>query len=64
MGGGGQQTGRVRTPSSVRGDGASTQTAACQALEDVHRDVHERAEIEEQVVEGVDRQATGLICVL
>lgn len=52
------------TLSSVRGNGASTQAAACQALEDAHGDVHERAEIEEQVVEGVDRQAPSFICIL
>lgn len=26
--------------------------------------MHERAEVKEEVVEGVDRQAAGLICVL
>ncbi len=52
------------TTSSVRRDGASAQAVACEALEDAHGDVHERAEIEEQVVESVDRQATSLICIL
>lgn len=39
--------GQDQTSSSVRRDGASTQAAARQALEDAHGDVHERAEIEE-----------------
>lgn len=64
----GQQSGRVRVKdrvghSSVRRDRASTQAAARQALEDAHGYVHEGAEIEEQVVEGVDRQATSLVCI-
>lgn len=53
----------LHTPSSVGRDGASAQAAARQALEDAHGDVHERAKIEEQVVECVDRQASGLICI-
>lgn len=60
----GKDEGHDWTPSSVRWDGASAQAAARQALEDAHGDVHEGAEIEEQVVESVDRQATSLVCVL
>lgn len=49
---------------SVWRDGASAQAATRQALEDAHGDVHERAEIEQQVVKGVHRQATSLIRIL
>lgn len=59
----GEGKGQDGTHSSVRRDCASAQAAARQALEDAHGYVHEGAEIEEQVVEGVDRQATSLICI-
>lgn len=62
LGGWGGQDGM--RPRSVRWDGASAQAAARQALEDAHGDVHEGPEIEEQVVESVDRQSASLICIL
>lgn len=40
-------------PSSVRRNGASAQTVACQAFEDAHGNVHKRAKVKEQVVKGV-----------
>lgn len=54
----------VRGQVSVGRDGASAQAAARQALEDAHGDVHEGAKVEEQIVEGVDGQAAGLVRVL
>lgn len=57
-------TGRTRGGVSVGRDGASAQAAARQALEDAHGDVHEGPKVEEQVVEGVDGQAAGLVGVL
>lgn len=57
-----KQTGEGQV--SVGRDGASAQAAARQALEDAHGDVHEGAKVEEQIVEGVDGQAAGLVRVL
>lgn len=54
----------MRGQVSVGRDGASAQAAARQALEDAHGDVHEGAKVEEQIVEGVDGQAAGLVRVL
>lgn len=50
-------------PSSVWGYGASAQAVACQAFEDAHGYVHQRAEVKEQVVEGVHRQTSGFISI-
>ena len=45
-------------------DGPVPQTAAGQVLHGLHADVHEWAQVEEHVIEGVDRQPSGFISVL
>ena len=45
-------------------DGSAPQTATGQVLHGLHADVHERAQVEEHVIEGVDRQPSGFISVL
>lgn len=51
-------------PPSVRGDIAPSEAPAGQAFEDADGDVHQRAEVEQQIVESVDGQSSGFICVL
>ena len=57
-------SGPNRATGSVGGDGAAAEAAAGQALEDAHGHVHQRPHVEQQVVEGVHRQAARLVRVL
>lgn len=57
------QAHRARAPSVGR-DGPAPQTSTREVLHGGHADVHERAQVEEHVVEGVDGQASGFVGVL